>query len=179
MSSGAAQSPDLTYGEEPKVSDPRLKELMLYVCDKCIDDQYFGATKLNKILYVSDLLAFRHLGKSITGSRYTRRDRGPVPHRLPALREEMLGTDLVVKQVESGQYIRHKYIALRPAEIDSHFTPREISLVDDIIDVMAGMNATEVSDMTHGSVWKDTMNGDPITYESVYISDQNLDETDV
>lgn len=181
MSVGATQlSEDLTYGDEPEVSDPKLKELILYICDKCADDPDFGATKLNKILYASDFLAFKHHGESITGSRYTRRDQGPVVRRLPAVREQLIeSSDLVVRPVARGRYIQHRYIALREASIDEHFIARQISLVDEVIDALNGMNARNVSDMTHGYAWKVAADGTDIPYESIYLSDMPLDEADV
>src|SRR5437660_6974881 len=53
-------------------NEVRYKELVLYICQKCATDQKFGATKLNKILYFSDFLAYAELGEPITGFEYQR-----------------------------------------------------------------------------------------------------------
>ena len=44
----------------------RLLELILYVAEKCQDDPKFGATKLNKILWWADFLAYAQHGTPIT-----------------------------------------------------------------------------------------------------------------
>lgn len=53
----------------------RLKELMLYVSERLFDDPSFGAVKLNKVLYFSDLIAYSSLGHPITGATYDLRGR--------------------------------------------------------------------------------------------------------
>jgi hypothetical protein len=42
----------LTYKFDEYNSDERLQELILYIAEKCEEDPTFGATKLNKILYL-------------------------------------------------------------------------------------------------------------------------------
>ena len=58
----------LTYGEDDARGDERLGELILYVASKCTEDQLFGATKLNKILWRSDFRAYAKHGEPITAS---------------------------------------------------------------------------------------------------------------
>ena len=36
-------------------SERRFRELLLYICEKCATDPKYGTTKLNKILYFSDI----------------------------------------------------------------------------------------------------------------------------
>ena len=45
--------------------EAKLKELMLYVADKCSQDPNFGATKLNKILWWANFLAFGKIRKPV------------------------------------------------------------------------------------------------------------------
>ena len=70
-------------------SERRFRELLLYICEKSATDPKFGATKLNKILYFSDFLAFARYGKPITGFEYQRERNGPVPKRLVSIRNQM------------------------------------------------------------------------------------------
>ena len=62
--------------------DDRFKELVLYVCEKCVADPRFGATKLNKILYFADFLAYAESGEPITGMEYRENLNGPARRRL-------------------------------------------------------------------------------------------------
>ena len=53
MSSAREFSPrNLTYGSDSKESRKRLRELMLFVAERCQDAPNFGVTKLNKILFL-------------------------------------------------------------------------------------------------------------------------------
>ena len=47
---------------EQKFNEGKFRELILYVARRSEDDKYFGAVKLNKILYFSDFNAYRELG---------------------------------------------------------------------------------------------------------------------
>jgi len=48
----------------------KLKALIHYICYQCHDPSVLGATKLNKILWYSDVIAFARAGASITGETY-------------------------------------------------------------------------------------------------------------
>ncbi len=67
-------------------NEKRFGELLLYISKKCASDPKFGATKLNKILFYSDFLAYAQLGNSITGCEYQKLPHGPVPKRILAVR---------------------------------------------------------------------------------------------
>jgi hypothetical protein len=41
----------------------KFKELVLYLAEKCETDPSFGVTKLNKLLYYCDFVAYSELGK--------------------------------------------------------------------------------------------------------------------
>src|SRR5260370_23975101 len=82
-------------------SDQRFRELVLYICEKCATDPKFGATKLNKILYFSDFLAYGNFGEPITGFEYQREKNGPVPKRLLPIRNAMIQSgELAVQPVK-------------------------------------------------------------------------------
>jgi hypothetical protein len=48
--------------------EQKMKELILYISQKCADDTKFGATKLNKILYFSDFLAYASMAHPLRAS---------------------------------------------------------------------------------------------------------------
>ena len=63
-------------------NDTKLKELILYICEKSKDDPNFDMDKLNWLLYNIDFEAYKKFGKSITGSVYIRMpDSQPDPKR--------------------------------------------------------------------------------------------------
>jgi len=160
--------------------EARFKELILYVCQKCANDPKFGATKLNKILYFSDFLAYAQLGKPITGFEYYKLPKGPAPRRMVEVRDEMIQSrELAIQPVKlaSGR-IQKRPVNLRPPRLDI-FTSEEIALVDRVIEGLRDATAEEVSDLSHHMVgWKAVDMNETIPYETIFVSDQPLTEAD-
>lgn len=161
--------------------EARFKELVLYICQKCATDPKFGATKLNKILYFADFMAYARFGKPITGFQYQREKNGPVPTRLVPIREQMIATgELALQPVKlvSGS-VQKRLVNLREPKLEL-FTAQEISLVDSIIEELRGHTADEVSDLTHRMVgWQVVAPGENIPYETVFVSAEPLTESDL
>jgi antitoxin SocA-like protein len=161
-------------------NEPRFTELVLYICQKCVTDPKFGATKLNKILYYADFLAYARFGKPITGFQYHREKNGPIPTHLVPMRQRMIAAgELALQPVKliSGD-VQKRLVNLREPRIDL-FTAQEISLVDAIIDQLWGHTADEVSELTHRMVgWQVVDPGENIPYETVFVSAEPLTEAD-
>lgn len=67
----------------------KFRELILYVARETEDDPKCGATKLNKILFYADFLAYRELGSSLSGQTYQRLEHGPAPRGIVPAVEAM------------------------------------------------------------------------------------------
>ena len=160
--------------------ETRLAELILYVSARCQSAERFGATKLNKILWWADFLAFAEFGEPITGVEYMRLDNGPVPRRLLPVRERMIDDkELVISSVRCpGGYTEKRPVPLREADL-SGFSPEEISLVDWIIDQLWSKTATRVSKLSHGKAWEIAADKENIPYEAIFLSDEPTDRTDI
>ena len=169
----------LTYEVPMPDGDKRLRELIVYIADKCQDDPKFGATKLNKILFYADHLAFARYGQPITGAKYQRLERGPAPVRLRPVQAQMeRDGDIVVRKREFRGRAQHRTIATRGADL-TIFNGREIALVDEVIGIFWEKTAAEVSDVSHGISWLTRYNGDPIPYEAIYLSDEPVTPGDI
>src|SRR5579884_3151713 len=112
-----------------KIGDEeKLGELILYISQKSAVDPKFGAIKLNKILYLSDFLAFGHWGKPITGVPYQHLPKGPAPKRLLPVRDELKSKgDLAIQELplKSGN-MQKRTVNLRDPNL-SLFTGEEIA----------------------------------------------------
>ena len=169
----------LTFRFDDMDSDARLRELILYVAQKCDRDRRFGATKLNKILAFADFTSFFETRRPITGAEYMRLPQGPVPRRLKPVTEGMTAAhEMVLRVVPDGKYQQKRVIPLRDANL-SLFTATEIALVDRAIDVFWGRTATAVSEFSHGIAWRIAKDRAPIPYESVFLSDEGITEYDI
>ncbi|HXX79917.1 MAG TPA: Panacea domain-containing protein, partial [Thermodesulfovibrionales bacterium] len=129
--------------------DRKLKELILYIADKCKDDPSFGATKLNKILFLADMNYYALHGKSITGSTYIHKPNGPVAKRmLPALHSLKKEKSATILEDLYFGYVRKKVVPGRGPNM-SLFTEEQISLVTFLVEKTMGMTATEISRWSH------------------------------
>ena len=148
----------------------KLKELILYVSAKCRDHSRFGGTKLNKILFFADFIAYAKWGKSITGETYFKLPMGPAPKKLLPVREELRENgELALEKREVFAKVQERPIALRPADL-SKFESREIALVDDVIQALRDKDAAEVSELSHYFVgWQLAQEQEDIPYETVFI----------
>jgi len=82
------------------INEKKFQELMLYIASRSADDQKFGATKLNKILFYADFQAYLSLGKSITGAEYQRLGNGPAPRELKSLEADLIEKKFAILQEE-------------------------------------------------------------------------------
>lgn len=165
-----------TYKTETGEEEARLKELMLYISQKCASDPNFGATKLNKILWLADSMAFARCGKPLTGVAYMNQKAGPVPKPLRRIRGDMeLAREMAIERRPKGKYFLERTVALRDPNLDL-FSARDISFVDDLIKILWDHDGTQLSGFSHSCNigWKLTKTGENIPYEAFMLSDGQL-----
>ncbi|MHB1795287.1 MAG: Panacea domain-containing protein [Acidobacteriaceae bacterium] len=159
-----------------KQNTQKFKELILYISEKCATDPNFGATKLNKILFLSDFWAYARFKKPITGVEYMKLPKGPAPRPLFPIREEMVGDgELAIQETAITEEIsRKRPINLRSADL-SVFDAQEIALVDQIVTMCSGVTAVRMSNYTHNwHGWIAARDQETIPYETVFISDDPI-----
>ncbi len=161
-------------------SESKFAELILYVSAKCARDGHFGATKLNKILYFSDFLAYGRYGEAITGAEYQHLLQGPAPRRLVPVRNRLIDEGaLKITSVDAGfGFTQKRSIALRSAILEE-FSASQIALVDSVIAALTGKSATDASNLSHLDFgWQSTKDGETIDYGTVFISSAPANEVD-
>lgn len=163
-----------------RANDEKLGELILYISAKSELDPWYGATKLNKILFYSDFNAYGKLGKTITGQPYQRLKHGPAPRRLLPVRDGLIGRDaLAIQKREVGGRIQERPVALREADL-SRFTGEEIALVEKIIHALWHGTATQVSELSHRtSAWELARDGEDIPLEAVFVDNRDLTQAEI
>lgn len=169
----------LTYGSDNKESRERLRELMLFVAERCQDDPNFGVTKLNKILFYCDFMAFAKFGKPITGISYNKLPFGPVPTGAESTRWQMEKDEDMFVTSEGYTPGRTKRIVARRDANLNLFSGPEIALVDGIIEALSGATGSELRDLSHGMAWQSVELHQAIPYEAVFVSDEPYTEEDV
>src|SRR2546430_17730589 len=75
--------------QKPTFDKEKFKELILYFAQQCADDHSFGATKLNKLLFLTDFTAYARRGAPVTGATYFKLPHGPAPKQFKPVTIQM------------------------------------------------------------------------------------------
>lgn len=160
---------------KPAYNPDKFRELLLYLAERSENDPKFGETKLNKLLFYADFVAYRELGKPITGARYHKLEWGPaaVPF-VPIERELQQSGELVVRRNLVGSKVQKKPIALRGANLD-RFSGAEIALVEQLLEELREYGGRQVSDLSHETpAWKVAAYKEDIPYETAFVESIEL-----
>lgn len=123
--------------------------------------RHLGATKLNKVLWFADVVAYRRLGRSLTGAQtYRRMPFGPVPTGIDFIITDLKDEGAIVEeQAPTIVGNRREFVSKTPPNVDC-FSRQEIALVHEVLAFVQRMTAEEASDLSHSSLWHELENGD-------------------
>lgn len=157
----------------------KFRTLVHYICWECKDPAVLGATKLNKILWLSDFLWYRETGEPITGATYVKRQFGPVPRAmLPALRRLKEEGSIAEEETSYHGYPKKEYRALREPRTGG-FSSEQVDLIGEVIAyVCEGHTAKSISDLSHDHVWEAAKDGEEIPYATVFSGRGQLNDKD-
>jgi hypothetical protein len=146
--------------------DAKLTELILFMASRSQDDPRFGSTKLNKLLFFADFLAYVKLGRAITNHPYMRLPNGPAPKAMvPILKQMVSAKSLAIQERDHYGRTQKVPIALREASL-SRFSPEEIAVVTEVLDALRRKNARGISSLSHQFAgWKLARDREIIPYE--------------
>jgi hypothetical protein len=138
---------------------PKFKRLVHYIIWKAGKHDWFGATKLNKVLWFVDARAYTLTGQPITGETYTRGEFGPVPKHIMPIRDE-LAREGAIRITKEGPLTR--LVALTPARAD-WFSVRELQTIDWWINhIDKDHSAKSISEHTHDYAWEIAKEGEEL-----------------
>ncbi len=159
---------------------PKFKSLVHFViASRSKSPETLGAVKLNKVLWLSDLLAFYERGRPITNVRYIKRKFGPVPAPiLPVLRE--LEDEGVVTIREAPHHGLRKKEYISNIEVSSDFLAEdELESVRLATHVVCDRNtAKSISEASHDHIWKIAEDGEEIPLFTVFAKPGEITEAD-
>lgn len=170
-------SEDAIYLIDP---DQKLKELMLYIADRCQDDAFFGATKLNKVLFWSDMLYYAAHGETITGAEYQRLQFGPAPRRmLPAIRDLEAEKRGAIRERQTMKGTQKRLVPLADANLQP-FSAEQIAHVNQIMHALERQGADQLSNRTHDdATWLFAFDGETINPNAIFISNQPITRSEM
>ncbi len=138
----------------------KTRQLILYLASQ-VD---IGKTKLMKLLYLIDFIAYEKTGKPITNDTYEHWALGPVPKNVWKKCDALLAG--IIKQVAeertTGKYT--KFVPTKPADL-SVFTKREREIIDEVIEKYGHIYQRELVNIVHDELpYKLTRKNERIPY---------------
>jgi hypothetical protein len=145
----------------------RLAEVAHYIIAHC-EPERLGATKLNKVLWYSDVIFYRLHGRSITGEQaYEKRQFGPVPKNINDILRSLQGAGKIrERQSPTPAGIRREFVWLEHPPVEK-FSAEEIDVLRDVMtQVCDGHSAASISDLTHDALWDETEIGQDMSIKA-------------
>jgi uncharacterized phage-associated protein len=129
----------------------KFKTLVVYIAWKAGRRDWFGATKLKKVLWFAEARAFVLHGQPIVGATYIRQKHGPVPRQFMPIRVE-LERERQVKVFKEGKLTR---ITADAKPDMSRFTAAEMQIIDHWIEhIDKEHTAKSISEQSHDHGWE-------------------------
>ena len=148
----------------------KFKALVHHVIHECTDrPSQLGTIRLNKVLWFSDITAYRIDGRAITNERYVKRRFGPVPKRvLQALKELEASGDIAVMEPEHD-FDTRKFVSLKPPAL-KRLSNREKLITSAVLHGVLDRTANEISEMSHDDIWRAALEGEEIPFAATLAS---------
>lgn len=152
----------------PQRNLEKFKEVLLYILNKVGSKPNIGETVLYKLLYFIDFDFYERYEEQLIGATYIKNHYGPTPKEFARIVKEMEGKDLIRVKDNYFQYPQTKYLPLRQPDL-TKLKAHEIKMIDNVLEKLSDMNASEISEYSHNDVpWLTTDDGEIIDYESVF-----------
>ena len=158
----------------------RFDELVVYIATRLGPEAALGRVKLAKLLMHSDFMAYRLLGRSITGATYQKWEHGHLPRELVMTEKDLEaeGTIRIAPEDYFGKTLK-RITALRDPRM-GEFTEEEIEIIESAIHAYGFESATYLSQLAHQEVgWRLANYKEEIPYSTAYLSRTSPTATDV
>ena len=132
----------------------RLRNILLYIMNRC--GEVF-CTKMNKLLFYADFLAYRRTGMAISGLSYKAIGFGPVPERWDRVYSQF--DDVIQEPRSYGE--KEGYVLVSDEVADrAVFTSEEIDILDEVCARFYNETSTDMTRISHEeSAWLDYVDG--------------------
>ncbi len=147
----------------------KMKETLLYICQRCSSLPHFGKTVLYKLLYFCDFDFYEKYEKFLIGESYRKIEKGPAPVHYDMIIKELKGEGRIkILQTKYYELSQEKPIPLIEPDL-SKLSAQELDLINDEIDRLSKMNATQISEYSHKDLpFEATKGKEILNYELVF-----------
>lgn len=149
----------------------KFEEVLNYIISKCGTLENIGKTTIYKLLYFSDFDYFEKYETSITGEDYIKLPHGPAPtsnHFIQAIASLKAKNFIRPSRTIYHGHPQEKFLPLKQP-ILKYLSAQELQVINQVIDRLCGLNATQISELSHMDMpWKATQDDDVIDYHLVF-----------
>lgn len=153
----------------PQKNLRKFKEVLLYILNKAGAKENIGETVIYKLLYFIDFDFYEKYEEQLVGATYIKNKYGPTPIEFAKIVDKMI-KDGEIEKVKSEYFKlqQTKYLPRRKPDL-TKLKANEIEVIDDVLNRLSEMNASQISAYSHNDVpWMTTGDGEAIEYESVF-----------
>jgi len=153
----------------PQKNLQKFKEVLLYILNKVGSKPNIGETVIYKLLYFIDFDFYEKYEEQLIGATYMKNQYGPTPIEFAKIIDLMINKGEIEKvKSDYFNYPQTKYLPRNKPDL-TKLKANEIEVIDDVLNRLSDMNASQISDYSHGDVpWLTTNEGEVIEYESVF-----------
>jgi transcriptional regulator with XRE-family HTH domain len=153
----------------PQKNLQKFKEVLLYILNKVGSKPNIGETVIYKLLYFIDFDFYEKYEEQLIGATYMKNQYGPTPIEFAKIIDLMIKKGEIEKvKSDYFNYPQTKYLPRNKPDL-TKLKANEIEVIDDVLNRLSDMNASQISDYSHGDVpWLTTNEGEVIEYESVF-----------
>lgn len=165
----AAAAPAQERTSVPQNNMRKFREVILYLLEKTGARPHIGETVLYKLLYFIDFDYYEKYEEQLIGASYIKNNFGPTPTHFAKLIEKMKQAGEIEPVISKYfKYPQRKYLPRRQPDLNL-LNARELSVINEVIDRLGNLNATQISEYSHNDVpWLTAATGKPIDYEAVF-----------
>jgi len=148
----------------PELNVEKLKNILLYILERCAGKPNVGETILYILLYFCDFNYYELYEEHLSGIRYKKLPYGPVPQNLDGILQQMVEARLL-KQVntEYHKFKQTRYLPLEKADLQQ-FSAAEKEVIDNVIMYMGDWTVSKMNEYIYMDLpWNATEVGDYIS----------------
>jgi len=153
----------------PQENLTKFRQVLMYILDRVGAKPNIGETVIYKLLYFIDFDYYERYEEQLIGAKYQKNHFGPTPVEFAKVVEKMIEKKEVEKvKSKYFEYPQTKYLPLKKPDL-SKLSARELELIDEVLNRLSDMTATQISEYSHQDIpWKTAEDGAIMEYESVF-----------
>ncbi len=153
----------------PQLQVDKMKNILLYILERCAGKPNVGETVLYKLLYFSDFNYYELYETHLTGAKYRKLPYGPVPQNLDIVINQMIDNGQIQRiKTDYFNKTQTRYLPLAKANL-TELMASEKEIIDKVIDQLSDLSAAAISAYSHKDLpWVASKEGEDINYELAF-----------